>query len=66
MKFKIEPIDENGILDHDFYSSEEYSEELNRIRVYLDLEGFDSQTNEFSICLNNRTWKCKPVRPRKQ
>lgn len=66
MDFKIEPIDENGILDHDFYSSEEYADKLNNLKAYLELEGFKSLTDEFSIRLNQRTWKCKPIIPRKR
>ena len=66
MDFKIEPIDENGILDHDFYSSEDYSEKLDHVKSYLELEGFKTMTKEFSIRLNHRTWKCKPILPRKK
>ena len=66
MDFKIEPIDENGILDHDFYSSEEYSEKLSILKNYLELEGFKSLTEEFSIRLNKHSWRCKPIIPRKK
>jgi hypothetical protein len=62
MDFKIEPIDENGILDHDFYSSKECDLAIEIVKNYLDLEGFNclNTEKEFIITINKQSWKCKP------
>jgi hypothetical protein len=62
MDFKIEPIDENGILDYDFYSSKECDSALEIVKTYLSLEGFNSlnMEREFTITINKRSWRCKP------
>lgn len=60
MDFRIDPIDERGVFDHDFYSSEEYASVVNSLVKYLKLEGFDQKTEEFPIEYFKRTWICKP------
>jgi hypothetical protein len=39
-KYRIDPIDENGKFDFDFYSRKDYSEKRNCILKYLKEEGF--------------------------
>jgi hypothetical protein len=65
MEFRVDPVNENGIFDHDFYSSQEYTAEVEVLRKYLKLEGFDVKEGEFNISFNKRTWLCKPVKTKK-
>ena len=68
MGFRIDPIDEGGVFDHDFYTSENYSNEVKTLTAYLEAEGFDSKTEPFSITVQGRTWLVKPqgIPPKKK
>jgi hypothetical protein len=66
MDFRIDPVDERGVFDHDFYTSENYAGEVNILKNYLILEGFDSLKEEFSITIKNRTWLVKPSNIKKR
>ena len=68
MGFRIDPINENGIFDHDFYSSDIYSREVEILKIYLLAEGFDLKEDQFSICYRNRHWLVKPqqIPPKKK
>lgn len=57
---RIDPLDERGSFDHDFYGSEEYASYVNTLRKYLKDEGFDTLDEEFVIKMLNHTWSCKP------
>ena len=59
-KFRIEPLDENGILDKQFLGSSEYKNEIALLKKYLKIEGFESVEKEFSIMFRDRTWYVKP------
>lgn len=60
MHFRVDPIDERGVFDHDFYSSEEYKKEVDKLLYYLKIEGFETKKEEFSIRFNNHDWLCIP------
>jgi hypothetical protein len=60
MGFRIDPINEHGIFDHDFYASDIYSNEVEILKNYLYAEGFDQKEDQFSICYRNRSWLVKP------
>lgn len=62
MNFRIDPVDERGVFDHDFYSSEEYTNVVACLRRYLEAEGFELKEKEFQIKFHNRAWLCKPVK----
>jgi len=66
MGFRIDPIDERGVFDHDFYTSEHYSKEVDVVKNYLELEGFNVKTDAFSITIRNRTWYVKPSKNEKK
>lgn len=55
--FKIEPIDNEGKLDFDFFSSEDYKSESNNLSNYLKREGFDEQEGKFYIEFRGRSWE---------
>lgn len=61
MGFRIDPTDERGVFDHDFYTSENYKAEVRVLLDYLVAEGFDQKTEPFSIMIRNRTWLVKPI-----
>lgn len=65
MGFRIDPIDERGVFDHDFYTSEQYSKEVEILKMYLENEGFDVKKEPFSITIKNRTWYIKPTTSKK-
>lgn len=62
MNFRIDPVDERGVFDHDFYSSEEYTNVVTCLRKYLEAEGFEGKDKEFQIKFYNRLWLCKPIK----
>jgi hypothetical protein len=67
MGFRIDPIDEGGVFDHDFYTSKEYAPEVAILKAYLQAEGFENKEEEFSIMIKGRTWLVKPHHtPRKK
>ena len=61
MSFRIDPVDEKGVFDHDYYSSPEYSSHVKILKQYLKDEGFESKTERFSISFLNREWVCAPI-----
>lgn len=65
MNFRVDPVDNKGVFDHDFYSSEEYSSHVESLLKYLKLEGFDLKNEEFHITFNNHDWLCKPQHSKK-
>ena len=66
MDFRIDPVDERGVFDHDFYTSENYTNEVNILKKYLMLEGFDTLEGEFSITIRDRTWLVVPTNKSKR
>jgi hypothetical protein len=60
MGFRIDPIDSNGVFDHDFYTSQEYTAEVAILNAYLEAEGFEIKQEAFSIMIKGRTWLVKP------
>jgi hypothetical protein len=61
MDFRIDPVDERGVFDHDFYTSENYAAEVNILKKYLMLEGFDTMEGEFPITIRDRAWLVVPT-----
>lgn len=66
MGFRIDPIDVNGVFDHDFYTSQEYTGEVAILKAYLKAEGFEQKEDMFSITIKGRTWLVKPETIRKK
>lgn len=60
MGFRIDPVDERGVFDHDFYTSENYQKEVKILTNYLLAEGFESKTEPFPITVKGRDWFVKP------
>ena len=60
MGFRIDPVDEGGVFDHDFYTSENYTNEVKTLMYYLEAEGFNRKQEPFSIMVQGRTWLVKP------
>lgn len=59
MGFRIDPVDEKGVFDHDFYSSEDYSLYVKKLEQYLKEEGFEHKDDQFCINFLNHAWVCK-------
>jgi hypothetical protein len=60
MGFRIDPVDERGVFDHDFYTSENYKAEVKVLLDYLIAEGFELKTEPFPITVRGRDWLVKP------
>ena len=63
MNFRIDPVDEKGVFDHDYYSSPEYNSHVKILKKYLKDEGFDSKTERFPISFLNHEWVIAPNPP---
>ena len=61
MNFRVDPIDERGVFDHDFYCSEGYKKQLDALLSYLKAEGFENNKEEFHIKFNKHCWVCVPT-----
>jgi hypothetical protein len=59
MNFRIDPIDSNGVFDHDFYTSTEYTEHVNKLKAYLTSEGFENFEEQFRISFYGHEYVCK-------
>lgn len=68
MGFRIDPVDERGVFDHDFYTSENYKAEVRVLLDYLKAEGFEQKMEPFTITVRGRTWTVKPhsITPKKK
>lgn len=55
--FRIDPIDEEGKVDLDFFASEEYKKESEILSNYLKVEGFENKEGRFYIEFNGRSWE---------
>jgi len=60
MNFRVDPIDANGVFDHDFYTSDEYQEHVSRLKNYLIAEGFENFEEPFRITYFGHEYVCKP------
>lgn len=68
MNFRIDPIDEKGVFDHDFYASEDYQKYVDKLLLYLNIEGFEAKEEEFHIKFLDHDWLCRPphLKPKKK
>jgi hypothetical protein len=62
MSYRIDPLNEQGKFDHEFYESEEYKDHVSKLKQYLSLEGFDNSAKTFTIRFNGHQYECKPQR----
>lgn len=60
MNYRIDPIDEKGKFDHEFYESEEYNSHVDKLKHYLNTEGFNGSKEKFVITFNGHQYECKP------
>ena len=63
--FRIDPITEEGIVDLEFFSSDEYQPESEVLLDYLHTEGFTELTDKFFIDFRGRKWEVTPKRNKK-
>jgi hypothetical protein len=60
MFYRIDPINEKGKFDLEFYESEEYNEHIEKLKHYLNSEGFNTISKSFIINFNGHQYECKP------
>ena len=56
MKFRTDPLTDEGKIDTLFFSSHEYKAEQQSLLEYLYMEGFDLKTEDFVIDYRSRRW----------
>lgn len=54
--FRTDPLTNTGVVDTDFFASDEYTKEQEILVKYLYDEGFDYLEENFSIDFRNRKW----------
>ncbi len=52
MEYRIDPINEKGVFDINFFKSEEYNDHVLKLKEYLKLEGFNEYQKPFVISFN--------------
>ncbi len=61
MRFRIDPLTDEGTFDNDFFASPFYESEKLSLSNYLMDEGFDTLKNDFIIDYRSRRWHVIPV-----
>jgi hypothetical protein len=56
MKFRTDPLTDDGKFDDDFFMSPFYETEKKCLVDYLILEGFENETDDFIIDFRSRRW----------
>lgn len=55
-KIRIDPLTSTGVVDTDYFASEDYKYESVVVLKYLKDEGFDDSESEFKITILDRVW----------
>ena len=66
MKFRTDPLTDNGTVDMEFFNSSEYRAEQKILIDYLFAEGFDLKNENFFIDFRNRMWHIIPQKTKKK
>lgn len=64
--FRTDPLTSNGVIDTEFFASEEYKSEQESLLKYLKAEGFDHMQEDFPIDYRNRKWYVSLKREQKK
>jgi hypothetical protein len=54
--FRTDPLTDTGVIDTQFFASEEYTKEQESLVKYLYDEGFDHVDDNFTIDYRSRKW----------
>lgn len=55
-KIRIDPLTSSGVVDTEYFASEDYKYESIVVLRYLKDEGFDESEGELKITLLDRVW----------
>lgn len=66
MKFRTDPLTDDGKVDMEFFNSHEYEYEQRSLLEYLYLEAFDTKTEDFIIDYRSRRWHIIPQQIKKK
>jgi hypothetical protein len=55
-KIRIDPLTSSGVVDVDYFASEDYKYDTVVVLRYLKDEGFDEVEGEFKLNLLDRVW----------
>lgn len=54
---RIDPLDDEGKFDTEFFGSKQYNGFRARVEWYVIQEGFNLEANTYILCLFNRYWQ---------